>query len=69
MTHRSEPSVDFNACSAAEQAQMILAAAAKARGERAVQRPPRRPAVDFNDAQSVAAAICRGRPQSKRTIR
>ena len=39
---------------------MILAAGLKrARGERAVQRPPKRPAVDFNDAQSVAAAIVR----------
>ena len=49
--------VDFNACSPAEKAQMILRAAAKARGERAVQRPPKRPAVDFNDAQSLADAI------------
>ena len=49
--------VDFNACSPAEKAERILAAAAKARGEKAVQRPPKRPAVDFNDAQSVAAAI------------
>lgn len=51
--------VDFNTCSPAEKAEMILAAGARARGERAVQRPPKRPAVDFNDAQSVAAAIVR----------
>ena len=61
--------VDFNTCSPAEKAEMILAAGAKARGERAVQRPPKRPAVDFNDAQSVAARHCPRRSQSERPAR